>query len=115
MRLNNFKVVTYTDNDGKIDQGVYYGDPDMDLNSAEVREEYGIPYNVDLTEIPQCEWPVWAIKEIMDSFFDDACKSGTWYEPSGFENVFQNLSIPDEKIRQGMFGLLKLVEDQFGY
>lgn len=114
MKLNNFYVVRYDEN-GKSTHSVCYYEPDADVNSSEFKNELGFSEDTLLHKVPEEEWSVSEIKDVMDAFFDDSCKSGTYYESSNFERILTDAGLDTMTQRKVMLGILKAIEQQFGY
>lgn len=114
MKLDNFYVVRYKDNK-ETAHGVCYYEPGADVNSPEFKEEFGYPEDVILRKVPQEHWTVADIKNIMDAIFDDRCKPSPYYAPSDFEAVLDGLGLDKAGKQKDMLGILKCMEQHFGY
>lgn len=114
MKLNQFHVVKYEENEKPM-HSVCYHEPDTDVNSKEFKDEFGFPENALLQKIPEEEWTVSDIEEVMDAFFDDHCKSGPYYDPSNFETALADAGLDAITRQKAMLQILKIVEQQFGY
>lgn len=119
MRIENLHIVETNDSN---EQDVYYYDPDIDVNAKEFRAEFDISENTVLIELPFstdpdiCKWTEQTIRNAIDYFMDDSCKSGPYYDPNNFLEALELSGITDERIRRAfLLRLLRIIELQFGY
>lgn len=119
MKLSDFTVITYPNPNmtcpanKKVKTVCYVSNED--IHSKEMRKEFNIPEDVRISIIPQQDWPIWAITQIMNYFFDDRCKSGEFYSPSNYKAILDNTDIKQKTKKKILYELLLLIEAQFGY
>lgn len=114
MKIENLHLLVYTDKENKLQTFLCYTDLDMDINSEEFRDEFCIPQDTNISQIPPEKWNCETICNAMDYFFDDRCKRGAYYDPHNFLDILNEKQLNGEVKKSIMMGILKLVEQQFG-